>query len=70
MLVLMRKLGEKIVIGDNIVLTVIEIRGRQVRLGIVAPQSVRVDRAEIRERMQQDMNPTALRVPPAVGDTP
>lgn len=47
MLVLSRKLGEKIVIGDNIVVTVVKIDRNQIRLGIEAPQNVPVYREEI-----------------------
>lgn len=47
MLVLSRKIGEKILIGDNIVLTVVKIDRNQIRLGIEAPSDVRVFREEI-----------------------
>ena len=47
MLVLSRKLGEKIVIGDNIVVTVVKIDRNQIRIGIEAPQEVPVYREEI-----------------------
>jgi len=47
MLVLSRKLGEKIVIGDNIVLTVVKIDRNQIRLGIEAPADVPIFREEI-----------------------
>jgi len=47
MLVLSRKLGEKIVIGDNIIVTVVKIDRNQIRLGIEAPNSVPVFREEI-----------------------
>jgi carbon storage regulator len=47
MLVLSRKLGEKIVIGDNIVITVVKIDRNQIRIGIEAPQHVAVFREEI-----------------------
>lgn len=47
MLVLSRKLGEKIVIGDNIVVTVVKIDRNQIRLGIEAPSEVPVYREEI-----------------------
>ena len=47
MLVLSRKLGEKIVIGDNIVVTVVKIDRNQIRLGIEAPHEVPVYREEI-----------------------
>ena len=47
MLVLSRKLGEKIVIGDSIVLTIVKIDRNQIRLGIEAPASVAIYREEI-----------------------
>ena len=47
MLVLSRKLGEKIVIGNGITITVVKIKGNQVRLGIDAPDQVPILRAEI-----------------------
>ncbi|MBX6315507.1 MAG: carbon storage regulator CsrA [Isosphaeraceae bacterium] len=47
MLVLSRKLGEKIVIGDNIIVTVVKIDRNQIRLGIEAPPEVAVYREEI-----------------------
>jgi carbon storage regulator len=47
MLVLSRKRDERIVIGDNIVITVVEVRGDKVRLGIEAPTDVPVHRQEI-----------------------
>jgi carbon storage regulator len=46
-LVLSRRTGEQLVIGGDIVVTVIEVRGDGVRLGIDAPRSVRVHRAEV-----------------------
>jgi carbon storage regulator len=49
MLVLSRKLGEKVIIGDNITLTVVEIEGNRVRFGIDAPSDVRILRAELCE---------------------
>jgi carbon storage regulator len=50
MLVLSRKVGEKLLIGNNIVVTVLESKGRQIRLGIEAPPSVSVWRGEINDR--------------------
>ena len=47
MLVLSRKLGEKIVIGENIVVTIVKIDRNQIRIGIEAPQEVPVYREEI-----------------------
>ena len=46
MLVLTRKQGEQIRIGDNVVLTVVRVKGQAIRLGIEAPQDVRVVRGE------------------------
>lgn len=48
MLVLTRKLGQKICIGEGIVVTVARVQGDRVRLGIEAPPEVRVDREELR----------------------
>ena len=48
MLCLSRKVGEQIQIGDNVTVTVIEIRGDKVRLGVEAPLETAVDRMEIR----------------------
>lgn len=47
MLVLSRKVGEKIVIGNDIVLTVVNVQGDRVRLGIDAPDDVRILRSEL-----------------------
>ncbi|WP_130178222.1 carbon storage regulator CsrA [Cryobacterium sp. SO1] len=47
MLVLTRKQGEKILIGDDIVITVLEVRGDSIRLGVDAPRGISIQRAEI-----------------------
>lgn len=52
MLVLARKVGQSIVISDNIELLVIEVRGDQVRLGIEAPRSIPVHRKELLEQIR------------------
>jgi carbon storage regulator len=54
MLVLSRKKDEKIIIGDNITLMVIEIRGDKVRLGIEAPKDVSVHREEVYEAILKE----------------
>jgi carbon storage regulator len=57
MLVLARKVGQSIVISDNIELVVIEVRGDQVRLGINAPKAVPVHRKELLEQITaQNLN--------------
>lgn len=54
MLILTRKLNEKVVIGDGIVVSVVELRGDQVKLGIEAPKSVKVFRQEVYEAIQEE----------------
>ena len=54
MLILTRKSGESLFIGDDIRITVLEIRGKQIRLGIDAPSSVVVLREEIYRRIQEE----------------
>ena len=54
MLVLSRKRDEKIMIGDNITVMVIEIRGDKVRLGIEAPREVSVHRQEVYEAIRRE----------------
>lgn len=54
MLVLTRKCDEKITIGDDIVVSVLDIKGSQVKLGIEAPKGVAVHRSEIYERIQDE----------------
>ena len=53
MLVLSRKLGENIRVGDDIKVIVLDVRGGQVKLGIDAPQSVAVHRQEVYARIQE-----------------
>lgn len=53
MLILTRRMGEAITIGEAIVISVLEVRGSQVRLGISAPSEVAVHRAEIYERIRE-----------------
>ncbi len=55
MLVLSRKLGEKILIGDNIVLTVVKVDRNQIRLGIEAPPEIAVYREEIAPGRRKDV---------------
>ena len=50
MLVLTRRIGEEIVIGGNICVSVVAVQGNKVRLGIAAPDSVTIDRREVHDR--------------------
>lgn len=59
MLILTRRVGETIVIGDDVIITVLGIKGNQVRIGINAPKDVSVHREEIYQRIQQEKNTTA-----------
>ncbi len=54
MLILTRKQGESVAIGDDIQVTVVEIQGKQVKLGVKAPREVSVHRQEIYEKIQQE----------------
>lgn len=54
MLILTRRTAETLVIGDNVTVTVLGIKGQQVRLGINAPKEVSVHREEIYNRIQQE----------------
>ncbi|WP_107942113.1 carbon storage regulator CsrA [Metasolibacillus fluoroglycofenilyticus] len=62
MLVLSRKTGESIMIGDQIEVKVLSVDGDQVKLGIVAPKSVKVHRSEVFESIQEQ-NKEALATP-------
>jgi carbon storage regulator len=64
MLVLTRRLNQSIKIGDDIEITVIEVRGDQVRLGVSAPRDVAVHRKEVYLQIQQE-NRAAAAVDPA-----
>ncbi len=54
MLILTRKIGETITIGDRIKIVVVDIKGKQVRLGVEAPQETMVFREEIYEKIQKE----------------
>lgn len=56
MLILTRKSNESVVVGDQIRVVVVEVKGRQVRLGVEAPEDTKIYRGEIFDRIQAENN--------------
>ena len=54
MLILTRRLGETLMVGDDVTITVLGVKGNQVRIGVNAPKDVAVHREEIYERIQNE----------------
>jgi carbon storage regulator len=56
-LILTRRVGETVMIGDEVAVTVLRVKGNQVRLGVNAPKSISVQREEIFQRMKREGGP-------------
>ena len=59
MLILTRRVGETLMVGDHVTVTVLGVKGNQVRIGVNAPKDVSVHRQEIAERIQQQQEQSA-----------
>lgn len=70
MLILTRRVGETLIIGDDVIVTVLGIKGNQVRIGINAPKEVSVHREEIYQRIQQEKNASPSAEKPAAAAAP
>jgi len=59
-LILTRRIGEKLIIGENVTVTILGVKGRQIRIGIDAPRDVTVNREEIFQRILKERDQLTL----------
>ena len=69
MLVLSRRVGESMTIGEDVTITILRVKGDHVRLGIDAPKEVVVQREEVSGRVNPDVTAVAIQVSPAPAAT-
>lgn len=68
MLILTRRVGETLIIDDKVSVTILGVKGAQVRVGVDAPKEVAVHREEIYRRIKADASPDGAPPPPAPGE--
>ena len=61
MLILTRRIGEKVIIGENVTVTILALQGNQIRVGIDAPKEVKVHREEIYQKIQSERKISLLK---------
>ncbi len=67
MLILTRRVGETLMIGDEVTVTVLGVKGNQVRIGVNAPKDIAVHREEIYERIKREQDSTYVAEQPQPG---
>ena len=68
MLILTRRVGETLMIGDEVTVTVLGVKGNQVRIGVNAPKDIAVHREEIYERIKREQDGSAQVIEPPPGN--
>ena len=61
MLILTRRIGEKLVIGEKVIVTILGVKGNQISVGIEAPAEIKIHREEIFQKIQSEKKPTVLK---------
>jgi carbon storage regulator len=60
MLILTRRVGETVIVGNDVAVTIVGVKGNQIRIGISAPRNVPIHREEIYERIRREQQPVPL----------